>query len=166
MKKSPRHLHKGNNPHCSLNDAAFLLTFGQETTVWNTYGTFKDFTVRKKTFWNEQHKSVRWSFLAGSEMQQVDRFNIWELIPSSVSPSALIHLSDEEQLSYAMLECLLCHPLHAKIFQIIVQCRPTPKAVKRVQIEAHFRSLTAAPISNLNCRIRVQRPKISQDLSL
>jgi hypothetical protein len=56
---------------------------------------YKYFTVWK-AFWNEQHKYVRCYSLAGTEMQQVRRFNILELIASSTLPAAL-HVSDEQQ---------------------------------------------------------------------
>jgi len=34
----------------------------------------------------------------GTEMQQVDCFNIWELNASSTLPAALLHPSDEQQV--------------------------------------------------------------------
>jgi hypothetical protein len=36
--------------------------------------------------------------LEGTEMQQVDCFNIWELYASSTLPAALLHPSDEQQV--------------------------------------------------------------------
>jgi hypothetical protein len=65
-----------------------------------------------------------------------------------------------------MTGCLLCHPLQAKGCQIVAQSHWMPKLVQSVQIGTHPRTFKVQPISNFNCHIHGQHPKISKDLLL
>lgn len=60
----------------------------------------------------------------------------------------------------------LYRPRRIWFARCIAQCRSTAKAVQSVQIGTHPRYLKVELISNYNCHIHAQRPKISKELLL
>lgn len=60
---------------------------------------YKGFPVQK-AIWYKQHRCVWCWSLEGTQMQQVDCCNIWDLNASSTLPAALLYHSDEQQVGW------------------------------------------------------------------
>jgi hypothetical protein len=75
---------------------------------------YKGFPVQKEALWHEQHRCVWCCSLEGTEMQQVDCFNLWELNASSTLPAALLHPSDEQQVGWCNARVLTASSTSSK----------------------------------------------------